>query len=99
MGRRANLAAENYDHLVDAPVEIGKFQESDFDQAGGHYRIVVDADPDDYRMPEIVAMVRRIVTAETTWMNDRPFDSYLFLYHFPHEAVGGGMEHAVLDRH
>jgi predicted metalloprotease with PDZ domain len=93
-GVDGEFAAENYDHLVDAPVEIGKFQESDFDQGGGHYRVVVDADPDDYRMPDIVAMVRRIVTAETTWMNDRPFDSYLFLYHFPHEAVGGGMEHA-----
>jgi predicted metalloprotease with PDZ domain len=93
-GARREFTAENYDHLVDAPVEIGTFQESDFDQGGGHYRVVVDAAPDDYRMPEIVAMVRRIVTAETTWMNDRPFDSYLFLYHFPHDAVGGGMEHA-----
>ncbi len=93
-GADGEFTAENYDHLVDAPVEIGKFEESDFDQGGGHYRIVVDADPDDYRMPDIVAMVRRIVTAETTWMNDRPFDSYLFLYHFPREAVGGGMEHA-----
>ena len=28
---------------------------SDFDQGGGHYRVVADADPDDYEMEEIVA--------------------------------------------
>jgi len=27
-------------------------------------------------------------------MNDRPFDSYMFLYHFPRGPAGGGMEHA-----
>ncbi len=27
-------------------------------------------------------------------MNDRPFDTYTFLYHFPRGPAGGGMEHA-----
>ena len=27
-------------------------------------------------------------------MNDRPFDNYLFIYHFPKPGGGGGMEHA-----
>jgi predicted metalloprotease with PDZ domain len=27
-------------------------------------------------------------------MEDRPFESYMFLYHFPHGPAGGGMEHA-----
>jgi predicted metalloprotease with PDZ domain len=88
------LTAENYDRLVDAPVEAGKFQESDFDQTGGHYRVVVDAAPTDYDMETIASMVRRVVSATTTWMNDRPFDTYLFIYHFPREPGGGGMEHA-----
>jgi predicted metalloprotease with PDZ domain len=88
------FAAANYDLLVDAPVEIGTFRERDFDQGGGHYRVVVDADPADYDMEKLVPTVRRIVTAATTWMNDRPFDTYLFLYHFPREPGGGGMEHA-----
>ena len=35
--------AENYDRLVDSPVEVGTFEESDFDEGGGHYRVVVDA--------------------------------------------------------
>ncbi len=86
--------AENYDRLVDSPVEIGAFQESDFDETGGHYRVIVDADPGDYDMEKIVAMLHKIVAAATTWMDDRPFRAYMFIYHFPHGPAGGGMEHA-----
>jgi len=88
------FTAANYDRLVDSPVEIGTFTESDFDEAGGHFRVIVDADPADYDMEKIVATLHKIVVAATSWMNDRPFDSYMFLYHFPHGAAGGGMEHA-----
>jgi len=89
-----DFSAENYDRLVDSPVELGAFEENDFDESGGHYRVVVDADPADYNLPKIVADLHRIVRAETTWMNDRPFSTYLFLYHFPRGPGGGGMEHA-----
>jgi predicted metalloprotease with PDZ domain len=86
--------AKNYDALVDSPVEAGTFQESDFDEGGSHYRVVVDADRSDYDLGKIVADVRKIVAAATGWMNDRPFQTYLFLYHFPRGPGGGGMEHA-----
>jgi len=88
------FTAGNYDLLVDAPVEIGKFRERDFDEGGGRYRIVVDADPTDYDMDKLASTVRSIVTAATNWMQDRPFETYLFLYHFPRGPAGGGMEHA-----
>ena len=88
------LDAPNYDRLVDSPVEIGSFQESSFDEAGGHFRVVVDADPADYDMTKIIAALHKIVAAATSWMNDRPFDTYTFLYHFPRGPGGGGMEHA-----
>jgi predicted metalloprotease with PDZ domain len=39
-------------------------------------------------------MLRKIVAAATSWMADRPFDSYMFLYHFPRGPAGGGMEHS-----
>jgi predicted metalloprotease with PDZ domain len=89
------FTAVDYDHLVDSPVEIGNFQEVDFEQGGGHYRVVVDASRADYDMGKIVAEDRSIVEAATSWMRDRPFATYLFLYHFPHFAGGGGMEHAA----
>lgn len=86
--------AENYDRLVDSPVELSQFHESDFDEAGGHFRVVIDADPTDYDSAKIVASLQKIVGAATSWMNDRPFETYTFFYHFPRGPAGGGMEHA-----
>src|SRR3984893_7758544 len=88
------VSAANCDLLVDSPVEIGDFQESDFEESGGHFRVIIDADSADYEMLKIVAALHKIVAAATTWMNDRPFDTYMFIYHFPHAPAGGGMEHA-----
>jgi predicted metalloprotease with PDZ domain len=88
------FSADNYDRLVDAPVELGTFQEADFDEGGGHYRVIVDADPADYDMQKIVATDRSVAAAEALWMNDRPFSTYVFIYHFPRGSGGGGMEHA-----
>ena len=88
------FSAESYDRLVDSPVEIGMFRESDFDEGGGHYRVIVDAESGDYDMEKITAMLHKIVAAATSWMDDRPFENYMFLYHFPRGPGGGGMEHA-----
>ncbi len=86
--------AETYDQAADSPVEIGDFKESDFEEGGAHYRVIVDAAPGDYDLEKISAMLHKIVAAATSWMDDRPFDSYMFLYHFPRGPAGGGMEHA-----
>jgi predicted metalloprotease with PDZ domain len=45
-------------------------------------------------MRKIVAMLRRLVSSATVWMGDRPFQTYLFFYHFRPGAPGNGMEHA-----
>ena len=92
--QEGRFSAENYDRLVDSPVEIGTFKEADFDEGGGHYRVVIDAEAPDYDMDKIITMLRKIVAAATSWMGDRPFDNYMFLYHFPHGPAGGGMEHS-----
>jgi len=92
--RDETFVADNYDRAVDSPVEIGDFQESDFDEGGARYQVVVDAEPLDFDMAKITAMQHKIVIAATAWMQDRPFDSYMFLYHFPRGPAGGGMEHA-----
>jgi predicted metalloprotease with PDZ domain len=87
-------SAENYDRLVDSPIEISRFRESAFDESGGHYRVIIDADPADCDADKVIANLHKIVAAATSWMNDRPFDTYTFFYHFPHGPAGGGMEHA-----
>lgn len=88
------FVADNYDRLVDSPVEISSFHEEDFDESGGHFRVIIDADSADYDPQQLVAALHKIVAAAISWMNDRPFDTYTFFYHFPHGPAGGGMEHA-----
>src|ERR1700751_428171 len=65
LGGENPFRAQDYDRLVDSPVEIGTFDESDFDEGGGHYRVIVDADKTGYVMGRIVADLRKIVAPET----------------------------------
>ena len=88
------FSAQDYDHMVDSPVELGVFQESDFDQGRGHYRVVVDADPSDYDMQQHCRNAPQPGCTATAWMDDQPFQTYVFIYHFPRGPAGGGMEHA-----
>jgi predicted metalloprotease with PDZ domain len=88
------LRAGNYDRLVDSPCELGNFAETDFEQGGAKYRVVIDADPNDYDVSKLVNSLKQITAAETAWMDDRPFKTYVFIYHFPRGPAGGGMEHA-----
>ncbi len=93
--------AETYDRLVDSPVEIGTFVESDFAGSCGKYRVILDRkdgstdDPSAKAILErIVPIIQRIASAATSWMDDCPFQSYMFIYHVSNPPGGGGMEHA-----
>lgn len=86
--------ARNYDELVDSPAAVGTFQQSSFHQDGATYHIVVDGHPADYDMEQLDKTLAAITHAAVDWMQDRPYDEYTFLYHFPRGPGGGGMEHA-----
>ena len=86
--------ARGYDELVDSPVECGVFQRTELQQDGATYHIVVHADPKDYDSGKLQDIVRKITHAAVDWMEDRPFDEYTFLYHFPRGFGARGMEHA-----
>ena len=87
--------AHNYDELVDSPIEASnQLQEASFQQDGATYRIVVHGNPADFNMDRLKEVLQKITHAGVDWMQDRPYDQYTFLYHFPHGPAGGGMEHA-----
>lgn len=90
----SGFCAESYDRMVDSPIEASDFRVIAFDVDGAKFQAVIDADPDDYDAAAIKNVLQRIVAAEVDWMQDRPFDRYMFLYHFPKEFGRGGMEHA-----
>lgn len=86
--------ARDYDELVDSPAELGAFQQSSFQQDGATYHVVVDGNPADYDKAKLDEMLARITHVAVDWMQDRPYEEYTFLYHFPRGYGGGGMEHA-----
>ena len=86
--------AHNYDELTDSPVILGTFQQSSFQLDGATYHIVVDGNPADYDLDQLDKSLEAITHAAVDWMQDRPYDEYTFLFHFPRGPGGGGMEHA-----
>jgi predicted metalloprotease with PDZ domain len=88
----ASYAAPSYDALVDAPVEIARFEEVAFRAGGRPIRLVLHGDTVD--RARVVTMLSSIVDYETRLMGDAPFSEYLFLYNIGRRFAGGGMEHA-----
>jgi len=95
------FGADNYDQLVDSPVEIGKFHEQDFTAKCGQYRVIVDdASPASDQsggkaiLDRLLPPLEQIVSAAAEWMDDCPFAHYMFVYHFSDGAGRGGMEHS-----
>jgi predicted metalloprotease with PDZ domain len=88
------FSAESYDKLVDAPVEIGTFEEFRFDEGATRYRVVVDGK--DWHRDRLENYLKHITAYETKLMGGAPFPEYTFFFHFgPYPQVGGGgMEHA-----
>ena len=89
-----SFTAASYDTLVDAPVEIGRFEEFEFDEGGAHFRVVVDAK--EWRRDRLEDYLRHITAYELRLMGGPPFHQYTFFFHIgPYsESGGGGMEHA-----
>jgi predicted metalloprotease with PDZ domain len=86
--------ARNYDQLVDSPVEIGAFIESDFHAECGDYRVILDSPDAQSVMNKILPLLQRIASEASRWMDDCPFHSYMFIFHFSDSPGRGGMEHA-----
>jgi len=91
------FTASSYDQLVDAPVEAGQFEEFEFSQSGGHFRVVMDARS--WNQTVLEDALHRITGYELTLMGGPPFDSpkkeYTFFFHIGPggDIEGGGMEH------
>jgi predicted metalloprotease with PDZ domain len=89
-----SFVAASYDKLVDAPAELGRFAEFGFDEAGAHFRVVVDGK--EWRRESLESILRDITKYEMHLMGGAPFTQYTFFFHFgPYPEVGGGgMEHS-----
>jgi predicted metalloprotease with PDZ domain len=91
-GEANSFAAPDYDALVDAPTEIGAFDDFTFQAAGRSVRVVIHGEPQDHA--HMIQYLTQIVQYETRLMGDAPFKEYMFLYHIGRDYGGGGMEHS-----
>jgi predicted metalloprotease with PDZ domain len=89
--------ASSYDTLVDAPVEAGKFEQFEFVESTGHFRVIVDANK--WNKGLLEESLHRITKYELQLMGGPPFDppsrEYTFFFHISPDGDvdGGGMEH------
>jgi predicted metalloprotease with PDZ domain len=86
------LRGPNYNGLVDAPIEAGKF--AMFQLAGFKPEIWVVIHGDNWNKKHVEEDLRRICKYELKLMDGAPFERYTFILHIGKGAGGGGMEHA-----
>jgi predicted metalloprotease with PDZ domain len=91
-GAGANrFRAENFDHLVDSPVECGTHRLLSFEVDGVPHRIAIwgRGNEDEARL---VADTRRIVETQRDFFGGLPYQHYTFILHLT-DGRGGGLEH------
>ncbi len=88
--------AQNYDELVDCPVELGGFFSGAFDARSVPHRFVVAGAPPAFDAARLLADAQKICETQLDfWHPDNdaaPFDNYLFLLNTVGDGYGG-LEH------
>lgn len=84
--------APSYDRLIDTPVLLADFKDSQFEVAGKSIRVVAYGAGAGGRIGALKNAARKIVEAAVSLMGEAPFDEYTFVYVFS-ERDGGGMEY------
>jgi len=87
-----HYVADNFDHLVDSPFEIGQHRTLRFEVDGKPHRIVIwgRGNEDEQRL---IDDTRSIVTAARDLFGGLPYAHYTFFLMLAGKAAGGGLEH------
>ncbi len=87
--------AQDYDELVDCPVEMGSFWSTEFKAAGVPHRLVVTGAAESFDGARLASDVQRICEAEIRFWHDRrkpPHKQYVFMLNAVDDGYGG-LEH------
>jgi predicted metalloprotease with PDZ domain len=83
--------ADNYDELVDCPIELGQFKTFSFEAAGVRHEVAMPGQ-DKFPEAELKRDMGKIVEASTRIFGHQPNTDYLFIIQHS-EQGGGGLEH------
>ncbi|MBI4912854.1 MAG: M61 family metallopeptidase [Acidobacteria bacterium] len=89
--RRGALLAEDYDTLVDSPIELGTFRRHAFRSLGSTFEVAITG-PHRGDEGRILEGTRKIVDVCGSWFGGFPFRRYVFLLTFS-PGARGGLEH------
>lgn len=87
--------AEDYDELVDCPVELGAFHSAEFRAGGVPHRLVVAGATASFDADRLASDMQRICEHQIRFWHERrrpPFKSYLFMLNAVDDGYGG-LEH------
>ncbi len=89
--------ADNYDTLVDAPVEMGKFDVHEFKVDGKpHYFVANPAGSfSEEKSKQFIEMLTKVALVQKEIFGDLPYEKYAYFYFFapPESNAGGALEH------
>ncbi len=89
--------ASDYDALVDAPAEMGKFDRTDFEIDGKpHHFIATPAGVfSKENTAQYIEMLKKAALAEKSIFGELPYDNYVYYYFFapPESNASGTLEH------
>lgn len=91
------FTAADYDTLVDAPVEMGKFDVTKFEVEGKpHYFVANPAGSfSAEKTKEFTGMLQKVAKAESAIFGGLPYEKYVYFYFFapPESNASGALEH------
>lgn len=89
----STFLATDYDTFIDAPLEIGNFNEVQFERDGINFRLIVHGEADTSRIRDFAMHLRQIVVEQMGMMGKAPFRHYVFIWHVDARAQYYGLEH------
>lgn len=87
-----SFKVENFDILIDSPIEIGNQELQSFTVEGIEHKVSMFG-PKPIDSEQFVSDLKKIVEAEARVFNQIPYKRYLFLVDFAGSNTGGGLEH------
>ncbi len=82
---------DDYNHLVDSPIEIGNQETFSFKAAGIEHHVAMYG-PGNYEVDQLKKDMAKIVEASTAVFGENPNDEYWFIIHNT-DVGSGGLEH------
>jgi len=88
-----SFVADNYDHVVDSPILLGRLSRASTNVRGTTVDIYTYSKTDHVQSAAILDAVDDILNAAGDFLVDLPVDRYTFLFHFE-DATNGAWEHS-----